>query len=146
MYTTLRIGRSQLVKTYIAVFACFASKAVQLEALSDLFTETFLFKQVYWQKRLTQNTMVTQRPNCRQGLGSLEQEGESPNRQDERNSRKGVQIHSSALGSGGKVGKTPDVENQMKRESNVRRSEYRSSRRKDRFDFSANNRAYRAPE
>ncbi|XP_065370901.1 uncharacterized protein LOC135963050 [Calliphora vicina] len=39
--TTLRIRGRPPVKTYIAVFVCFASKAIHLEALSDLQTDTF---------------------------------------------------------------------------------------------------------
>lgn len=42
LMTTLRIRGRPPVKIYVAVFVCFASKAVHLEALSDLQTDTFL--------------------------------------------------------------------------------------------------------
>ena len=42
IYTTLKIRGKVPLKTYVAVFVCFASKAVHLEALSDLSTEGFL--------------------------------------------------------------------------------------------------------
>lgn len=38
-----KIGRgSKLLKCYVAVFVCFTTKAVRLELVSDLSTETFL--------------------------------------------------------------------------------------------------------
>ncbi|XP_049305956.1 uncharacterized protein LOC125776615 [Bactrocera dorsalis] len=43
IYTTLKIRGRPPVKTYIAVFVCFTSKAVHLELVSDLSTNTFIF-------------------------------------------------------------------------------------------------------
>lgn len=42
IYTSLKIRGKGPIKTYIAVFVCFSSKAVHLEALTDLQTDTFL--------------------------------------------------------------------------------------------------------
>ena len=43
VFTTLRIRGRQPYKSYIAIFVCFSSKAVHLELVSDLSTDTFLF-------------------------------------------------------------------------------------------------------
>ncbi|XP_075157610.1 uncharacterized protein LOC142230873 [Haematobia irritans] len=41
-YTTFRIRGKAPYKTYVAIFVCFASKAVHIEVVSDLSTDTFL--------------------------------------------------------------------------------------------------------
>ena len=42
IYTMLKIRGKPPVKTYVSMFVCFASKAVRLEALSNLRTDCFL--------------------------------------------------------------------------------------------------------